>query len=75
MPIFEYRCEVCDLDFEAIVSASENATCPACDGKRLQRKLSVFAVGGGTRPCDTSPSAGDCGSCGDPRGPGACGLG
>lgn len=75
MPIFEYRCRDCNKKFEAIVSASSGAICPKCSGKSLDKLLSVFAVGseGSSTPSETS-FAGGCGSCGDPRGPGACAL-
>jgi putative FmdB family regulatory protein len=73
MPIFEYVCSACDHGFEALVFGDEKASCPKCHGKRLTPKLSVFAVAakGGSR---SAPSVGACGSCGDPRGPGACSM-
>ncbi len=74
MPIFEYRCLNCDKDFETLVMRSEETPqCPSCDGTRLEKQLSVFAVGNGgelARPESPAP----CGSCGDPRGPGACSI-
>ena len=75
MPLYEYACRQCDKEFEALVRASETPSCPQCDSPDLQRKLSVFAAhtaGGGTQ--DAMPAIGACGSCGDPRGPGACSL-
>lgn len=73
MPIYEYRCAKCGHEFEAIVGRSAKAACPSCGGRKLEKQLSVFAVSsGGER--DSTPSAGPCGSCGDPRGPGSCGL-
>ena len=77
MPIFEYACRACSHQFEALVRGSETPTsCPACQGTTLERRLSVFAAhtnGGGARPREMSAS-GPCGSCGDPRGPGACSM-
>ena len=75
MPLYEYACRQCDKEFEALVRASETPNCPACHSDDLQRKLSVFAAhtaGGGTQ--SAMPAPGPCGSCGDPRGPGACSL-
>lgn len=48
MPLYEYRCMVCDTRFEArreMASAGDPAPCPEghADTKRL---LSAFAVGG-----------------------------
>jgi putative FmdB family regulatory protein len=75
MPIFEYVCKECQHGFEALVFGDQKAECPKCRSKKLEPQLSVFAVaaksGAGTQP---SFSAGPCGSCGDPRGPGACSL-
>ena len=74
MPIFEYVCKECAHEFEALVYGSEKAECPKCHSRKLEPQLSVFAVAAksGSSP---ARSAGPCGSCGDPRGPGACSLG
>lgn len=75
MPIFEYICQECQHEFEALVFGRDKARCPKCESKRLSPQLSVFAMStkGVASP---APSAGGaCGSCGDPRGPGACSLG
>ena len=73
MPIYEYQCRDCDHDFEALVQGRRVPVCPACDGDALDRRQSAFAVG---RTSITVPAhtAGSCGTCGDPRGPGACSL-
>jgi putative FmdB family regulatory protein len=79
MPIFEYICQQCQHEFEALVFGRDKAACPKCQSKKLNPQLSVFAVSttamsakGGA---GASASAGACGSCGDPRGAGACSLG
>lgn len=72
MPIFEYLCRDCHHEFEALVSADRPASCPQCQGKALDKQLSVFAVS--TRSSTPAQAAGACGSCGDPRGPGSCRL-
>jgi putative FmdB family regulatory protein len=74
MPIFEYVCQECHHEFEALVFGRDKATCPKCQSKRLSPQLSVFAV---SAKGSSSPSSGSgpCGSCGDPRGPGSCSLG
>jgi putative FmdB family regulatory protein len=72
MPIFEYICRDCHHRFETLVTASRQPACPACTSQALDKQLSVFAVANGSsREVDTAPA---CGSCGDPRGPGACSL-
>ena len=75
MPIFEYVCENCDYEFEALVYGNQKAECPKCHGKKLKTQLSVFAVSGkGASSSSTTPAAGACGTCGDPRGPGSCSM-
>jgi putative FmdB family regulatory protein len=76
MPILEYVCKQCDRQFEAIVLGSQQPACPSCQGTKLERLLSVFAVGAGKSDGFAGGEAfgGACGACGDPRGPGACAL-
>ncbi|MBV8477900.1 MAG: zinc ribbon domain-containing protein [Acidobacteria bacterium] len=74
MPIFEYLCQQCKHEFEALVFGSDKAECPQCHSNKLEPQLSVFAAVAGTKS-GAQPAAGPCGSCGDPRGPGACSLG
>jgi putative FmdB family regulatory protein len=73
MPIFEYVCKECDHQFEALVYGSDKAECPKCHGKKLSQQLSVFAVAAKGAAASSS-GTGPCGSCGDPRGAGACSL-
>ncbi|HSE60339.1 MAG TPA: zinc ribbon domain-containing protein [Nitrospiraceae bacterium] len=71
MPLFEYRCTQCQHQFELIVNGSTTPACPSCRSERLEKKISAFAVGAtGWAPS----SGGACGSCGDPRGSGACSM-
>ena len=74
MPIFEYICQECQHEFEALVFGRDKAACPKCQSRKLSPQLSVFAVSAKGSAVASSPSGG-CGSCGDPRGPGACSLG
>ncbi len=84
MPIFEYICQECQHEFETLVFGRDKAKCPKCQSQKLSPQLSVFAMsskgmsansmsakGTASEPAST----GACGSCGDPRGPGACSLG
>lgn len=73
MPIFEYICKGCDHQFEALLYGEDKAECPKCHGQKLAPQLSVFAVTAKASSY-TGSSTGACGSCGDPRGPGACTL-
>src|SRR5215468_7925437 len=72
MPILEYQCKECARQFEAIVLGAQQPMCPSCHSPKLERLLSVFAVGGKSDSFAASESFGPCGTCGDPRGPGAC---
>lgn len=73
MPIFEYACRECSHEFEVLVLGDFKAECPKCHSKKLEPRLSVFAVSAkGTAV--GAPSAGPCGTCGDPRGAGACSM-
>jgi len=71
MPIFEYICKKCQHQFEALIYGKEKAACPKCQSMKLEPQLSVFAVSakGNSVPAMT---AGPCGSCGSPAGPGSC---
>ncbi len=73
MPLFEYACRACGHRFEYLTRADQRPVCPACAGEDLEKQLSVFAVAVGSGPSDRpARSAGPCGVCGDPRGPGSC---
>lgn len=75
MPLYEYVCRRCRHDFETLVLAADVPSCPACRATDLERVLSVVAIprsGGEGSAAMSAPPVGGCGSCGDPRGPGAC---
>lgn len=72
MPIYEYVCAGCGHAFEALVYGSERPRCPECEGTKLEKQFSTFAARGDAEA--ERPAPGSCGSCGDPRGPGACSL-
>jgi putative FmdB family regulatory protein len=76
MPLFEYVCQACAHQFEVLVRASDSPECPACHGTTLQRRQSTFAAHthGPSSFTRATEAAGPCGSCGDPRGPGACSM-
>jgi putative FmdB family regulatory protein len=64
MPMYEYTCVKCEHEFEALVFAGDEPECPACHGKKLERRLSVPA-----RPIESAPLATSCGvgpPCGAP---------
>ena len=74
MPIFEYACQDCGREFEALVRASTVPHCPVCQSTQLEKKLSVFATTGAGADVEATAAMGPCGSCGHPDGPGSCAL-
>lgn len=44
MPIYEYACEDCGLDFERLVLGRARPSCPECGSTRLERRLSLPRV-------------------------------
>jgi putative FmdB family regulatory protein len=78
MPLFEYECRGCGHHFEYLTRADQSPSCPACASVDLNRLLSVFAAQSSSpaksfsHPSTKGPMA--CGTCGDPRGPGACSI-
>ena len=77
VPIFQYVCRACDHPFEELVFGSEEPACPECQAEDAEKQFSTFASPSST-PDLPPPAAlggmgpGACGTCGDPRGPGAC---
>jgi putative FmdB family regulatory protein len=66
MPIYEYRCEKCESQFELLVTSSETPACPDCGSEELEKKDSVFGVTDGSTPAlPPSPCQG-CGTAGGP---------
>jgi putative FmdB family regulatory protein len=80
MPIHEFTCRGCGHAFEELLFGDEQAACPKCASAALEKHLSTFAVSvsAGGSPGGFAGSAGEmppgCGTCGDPRGPGACAM-
>lgn len=72
MPIYEYQCEACDHEFEALQKMSDPVLtdCPACEKQSLRKKISAAAFrlkGGGWYETDFKTGnrkniAGDSGS-------------
>jgi len=50
VPLYDYRCNACDHQFELLVRTNDKPACPACGSENLERLLSMFAVSSeGTR--------------------------
>lgn len=71
MPIYEFHCESCDKDFEALVArVGADAPCPADPKHRVVKQMSASAVRGGDgasydyeAPPACPPGTGGCGRC------------
>jgi putative FmdB family regulatory protein len=72
MPLYVFACPRCSHRFEDLVRPEERPACPECGAPEAERQLPRVAVQSGARSAD--PALGSCGTCGDPRGPGACTL-
>ncbi|GIV78836.1 zinc ribbon domain-containing protein [Litorilinea aerophila] len=58
MPMYEFICQECQQPFEKLLSmsrADEPQVCPTCGSKQTQRRLSTFAVGGGSTGRTATP--------------------
>jgi putative FmdB family regulatory protein len=74
MPIYEYICRACSHQFETLVTGERQPSCPSCQGRQLEKQLSVFAVSAKSQSSTPVAAPAACGTCGDPRGSGACRL-
>jgi putative FmdB family regulatory protein len=74
MPLFEYACRRCGHRFEYLTREGRTPSCPGCTSADLEKQLSVFAVNTAAASPARSAAPGPCGTCGDPRGPGACSI-
>jgi putative FmdB family regulatory protein len=69
MPIYEYECEDCRIEFEELVlgSASEPEVCPKCGSDKIGRLVSTFGLagtsGGGSGSSCSGCTAKSCGGC------------
>jgi putative FmdB family regulatory protein len=71
MPLYEYTCQECQHEFEALVFSGDEVECPACHGKQLEKQWSLPArptagatalpMGGGCSNPDAPPCGPVCG--------------
>jgi putative FmdB family regulatory protein len=74
MPLYEYECQSCHHHFELLVRESTALECPACQGRDLEKQLSVFAVTAPAGERTAVRATAPCGACGHPDGPGSCSV-
>ena len=66
MPIYEYHCNDCNHDFEALVFGSEKPLCDKCSSKKVAKLMSTcgfVSKGNGGQTVSRSASAASCGGC------------
>ena len=44
MPIYEYSCQACGHQFEALIRKDVTPACPSCDSRELERLISLPSV-------------------------------
>ncbi|HXJ79581.1 MAG TPA: zinc ribbon domain-containing protein [Candidatus Methylomirabilis sp.] len=66
MPIYEYRCPACGVEFEKLVGANVAVSCPSCASARVVRRISLVGIKTGAAGVGESPAGGGCcgGGCG-----------
>ncbi len=64
MPLYEYKCGKCGMQFEELVSSSsvENPVCPGCGEGKTEKLLSIFAASVGGASAGSAPPCGMKGS-------------
>ena len=66
MPIYEYHCESCGIDFERLVFGSEKPDCISCNSHNLNRRVSAcgfISKGGNGETVRTAAADSSCGGC------------
>jgi putative FmdB family regulatory protein len=75
MPLFEFRCNGCHAEFEALCrdTRAEGLTCPQCGAAAPSRLISRFAVSRQLSPCGAPASERPASGCGFNPMTGGCG--
>lgn len=65
MPIFEFKCENCQFQFERMLSNAEKdkLKCPECGSVNIKQRLSLFNTGSSPSKNNFASCHGDCCSC------------
>ncbi|RKY05043.1 zinc ribbon domain-containing protein [Candidatus Poribacteria bacterium] len=65
MPVYEFHCKRCGLDFEELCSMDEvkSVRCPSCGSGQVDRRLSVFGFSTGSKTVSSVSSSSACSAC------------
>jgi len=64
MPIYEYKCKDCGSEFELLLFSGEEAKCPRCGSKSLNKKISLVSFSSKSEgSSDVSSSLSSCSTC------------
>jgi len=61
MPIYEFECLDCGIEFEKLMrraEAASNVACPVCNSRRIEEKISTFASHTGSSSNTCAPAGG-----------------
>lgn len=63
MPVFEYKCTLCNSKFEVLHKSSvkqEEVSCPECDSKKITKLFSTFSPSVHSHSHEPSCAQGNC---------------
>ena len=66
MPVFEYTCGKCGLEFEKLVFGGQKVICSVCGSEDVKKRFSLFGMSGVEHPVSsgcTSCKTSSCKSC------------
>ncbi len=66
MPLYEFVCSKCDLQFEELVFGKESVECPKCQNQEVERQMSLPARPQQSLSTVPTNCAGDGPPCGAP---------
>jgi putative FmdB family regulatory protein len=77
MPIYTYRCNACHVEFDQLVRTDTKVACPECQGRKLERLMSLTArpASGGKQTAPFGRLRAGLTRLGPPPGSGCCGGG
>lgn len=76
MPIYAYRCNACSAEFDQLVRSETKVVCPTCNGRKLERLMSLTArPASGGKAAPFGRDGAGLSRLGPPPGGGCCGGG